>query len=88
MTALEFILYAALFIVGILAHIAVYAAYQNGVTDGYGYAREPRNPGYKQAGEYLRKYMAHRWSELRIQPPGVWKGHVAPDLPPVSKDAP
>jgi hypothetical protein len=41
------------------------AAYRNGVTDGYGYAKEPTCPGYKGAGEYLRSTMAHRWPELR-----------------------
>ena len=65
MTTIEFTLSAALFMVCLMAHIGVYAAYQNGVTDGYGFAREPRNPGYRRAGEYLRKHMAHRWRELR-----------------------
>lgn len=65
MTTIEFTLFAALFMVSLLAYIGVYAAYQNGVTDGYGYAREPRNPGYKTAGDFLRTHMAHRWSELR-----------------------
>ena len=41
------------------------AAYRNGVTDGYGYAREPSCPGYQRAGRHLHKYMAHRWHELR-----------------------
>jgi hypothetical protein len=41
-----------------------HAAYRNGVTDGYGYSREPYCPGYEVAGEYLRKHMAHRWPEL------------------------
>lgn len=40
------------------------AAYRNGVTDGYGYSREPTCPGYADAGRYLRTYMAHRWHEL------------------------
>ena len=43
------------------------AAWRNGVTVGYGYAKEPRNPGYQAAGEYLRKFMAHRCPELRNQ---------------------
>lgn len=43
---------------------AIYAAYRNGVTDGYGYSREPNNPGYAKAGEYLREAMSHRWAEL------------------------
>lgn len=45
--------------------IAGIYAYRNGVTDGYGFAREPNNPGYRRAGEYLRRNMAHRWEELR-----------------------
>ena len=40
------------------------AAYRNGCTDGYGYSKEPTCPGYKKAGEYLQKYMSHRWPEL------------------------
>ena len=41
------------------------AAYRNGVTDGYGYAKEGRgHPGYRRAGEYLREHMKHRWHEL------------------------
>lgn len=40
------------------------AAYRNGVTDGFGYAMEPNCPGYRKAGEYLKKHMAHRWPEL------------------------
>jgi hypothetical protein len=48
-----------------LALIGQKSAYRNGVTDGYGYAREPHNPGYRKAGAYLRKHMGHRWGELR-----------------------
>lgn len=40
-------------------------AYRNGVNDGYGYAKEPTNPGYQAAGNYLKEVMAHRWPELR-----------------------
>jgi hypothetical protein len=40
------------------------ASYRNGVTDGYGYAREPNSPGYQAAGKYLRETMRHRWPEL------------------------
>lgn len=43
---------------------AIRSAYRNGVTDGYGYAREPWNPGYHDAGLYLRENMAHRWPDL------------------------
>lgn len=65
MTTIEIILYIALLLVCGLAVLSIKAAYQNGVTDGYGFAREPRNPGYKTAGDFLRKHMAHRWRELR-----------------------
>lgn len=41
------------------------AAWRNGVTDGYGYSKEPNCPGYAKAGDYLRRNMAYRWSELR-----------------------
>lgn len=62
MTTLEIVL------IGLLAVVLVMnamAAYTNGVTDGYGYSKEPNCPGYANAGRYLRKYMAHRWHELR-----------------------
>jgi hypothetical protein len=58
------------YLIGVLAFSLVLsvwsnrAAYRNGVTDGYGYAREPNCPGYAVAGEYLRKWMSHRWVEL------------------------
>lgn len=39
-------------------------AWRNGVTDGYGYAKEPDCPGYKAAGDYLKATMSHRWPEL------------------------
>jgi len=39
-------------------------AYRNGVTDGFGYAWEPKNPGYKRAGRYLKKHMTYRWRQL------------------------
>ncbi len=41
------------------------AAYRNGCTDGFGFSKEPRCSGYKKAGEYLRRTMAHRWPELQ-----------------------
>jgi hypothetical protein len=45
----------------VLAFGSLPAAYRNGVTDGYGYSREPRNPGYAKAGRYLQASMSHRW---------------------------
>jgi hypothetical protein len=57
------------FIVGIVCMVigfgTSWAAYRNGVTDGYGYAKEPTCPGYKVAGEFLKTHMAHRWPELK-----------------------
>jgi hypothetical protein len=52
----------------VITGIACRACYHNGVTDGFGYSREPLNPGHRLAGEYLRKYLAHRWPELRQVP--------------------
>jgi hypothetical protein len=56
----------------VVAIFATGAAYRNGVADGYGYSREPNNPGYKKAGWLLKKYSAHRWPELKGEaaPPG------------------
>lgn len=48
----------------IIATLGCIASYRNGVNDGYGFSREPNNPGYQKAGRYLRKYAAHRWPEL------------------------
>jgi hypothetical protein len=64
------------------------AAYRNGATDGYGFAREPGNPGYAHAGRYLRANMDHRWPELtcpvycrcRLIPPQGGSG-TAPTKP-------
>ena len=49
----------------IVAVLISVMAYRNGVNDGYGYAREPWNPGYQKAGTYLREEMSHRWPELK-----------------------
>jgi hypothetical protein len=54
-----------LFGLSIVGVLCAMVAYHNGVTEGYGYGREPGNPGYAQAGRYLRKHCAHRWSELK-----------------------
>jgi hypothetical protein len=55
----------ALAIAFVFQLIGLRAAYHNGVTDGYGFAKEPRNPGYQRAGNYLKTFMAHRWHELK-----------------------
>lgn len=65
MTPTEFSLLGFLVLYVLLSLIGMGAAYRNGVTDGYGYSKEPNCPGYKRAGEFLRKYMAHRWHELK-----------------------
>ena len=63
------------FLIGLLALVvflaaaAIAAAYRNGVVEGYGYSREPDNPGYRMAGEHLRAHMAHRWPELTEEDP-------------------
>lgn len=62
MVAILFVIAVGLFVVAIFA---TKAAYENGIVDGYGFAKEPSCPGYKSAGEYLRKHMAHRWPELK-----------------------
>jgi hypothetical protein len=49
----------------LLSVVAVSSAYNNGVNDGYGFSREPDNPGYQRAGNYLVHYCSHRWPELR-----------------------
>lgn len=57
-------LFAAFALASGLLVLGLRAAYQNGVTDGYGFAREPRNPGYQRAGNYLKTFMGHRWPDL------------------------
>lgn len=37
------------------------AAYRNGCNDGYGFSKEPNNPGYREAGKILLK----RWPEIQ-----------------------
>lgn len=65
MTPTELGLGIGLLFVACMAALAVGAAYRNGVTDGYGYSKEPSCPGYAKAGKFLREMMAHRWSELK-----------------------
>ena len=50
--------------VSIVVFSSLNAVYRNGVTDGFGYSVEPENPGYAEAGKYLRENMAYRWPEL------------------------
>lgn len=69
MTPFEVVLLIILAVVVVLAFFGQSAAYQNGVTDGYGYSVEPNCPGYRHAGEFLKESMAHRWPEL-VAPKG------------------
>jgi hypothetical protein len=71
MTPIEINLFIALLVLCFWSAVGVNAAYRNGVTDGYGYAREPMNPGYQKAGRYLREHMAYRWRELRNKWDGI-----------------
>jgi hypothetical protein len=56
--------YAAITLITIIGVLALRATYRNGVCDGYGFGREPKNPGYRKAGNYLKEYMTHRWPEI------------------------
>ena len=55
-------------VVGVVALLIVLggldASYKNGVSDGYGYSREPGNPGYRRAGLYLFHHMSYRWRDI------------------------
>ena len=54
-------------LVAILFFAMVYfcsgASYYNGVNDGFGFAKEPWNPGYRRAGEWIKKYTSYKWPE-------------------------
>jgi hypothetical protein len=56
-------LFLILLIVCAGASIGVTVAYRDGVVDGYGYAKDSRNPDYRKAGQLLES-MSHRWPEL------------------------
>jgi len=43
---------------------SIEAAYRNGVADGYGFAKEPNNPGFAKAREVLKQSSSHRYEEL------------------------
>ena len=73
------ILISALFLLwALLSVIACAAAYRNGVNDGYGFSQEPWNPGYRKAGNYLRKHCRMRWrvppEEIEFSPGTADKG--------------
>ena len=70
------IVFASVFALAVILAASNRAAYRNGVTDGYGYSREPLNPGYAAAGKYLRESMVHRWPDLHDPVRGPH-----PDLP-------
>ena len=70
MTPIEIVLLIAFVSLAFFSLLAQGAAYRNGVTDGYGFSKEPTCPGYRTAGHHLRTTMAHRWPELRDAVPG------------------
>ena len=65
MTGLEIALTLILMVSIVCGVFASSAAYRNGIFDGYGYSKEPNCPGYKVAGDYLKRYASHRWPELK-----------------------
>lgn len=69
MFTLQTVIFTLLSLVATLLVIgALRAAWCNGVVDGYGFATEPINPGYRAAGDYLFETMRHRWPELCYRP--------------------
>uniref|UniRef100_A0A6M3LA71 Uncharacterized protein n=1 Tax=viral metagenome TaxID=1070528 RepID=A0A6M3LA71_9ZZZZ len=50
-----------MFLAMVFVLLCVHLSYQNGITDGYGAAVEPDNPGYQKARNWLKKHMKHRW---------------------------
>jgi hypothetical protein len=48
----------------VLGAFGARSAYFNGVSDGFGFAVDPENPGHQRAAAWLRKYMGHRWPTL------------------------
>ena len=76
MSEAEIVLVVLMVLILVVAAVGMNAAYRNGVCDGYGYAKEPRNPGYAFAGRYLKRHMAQRWPELREAKDVHWSsGH-------------
>jgi len=65
MTIGEIWLALALLALFLVSLVSVRVAYCCGVTDGYGYSKEPNCPGYAKAGDYLKAVMSHRWPELK-----------------------
>lgn len=52
---MELVLWLLLLFVSAGASVGVTAAYRNGVSDGFGFAIEPLNPGYRKAGAILEQ---------------------------------
>lgn len=58
------------------------AAYRNGVADGYGFSREPDNPGYQEARTILIEGSSHRWPDIESYcEPTVQAAAAAPQVP-------
>lgn len=56
---------------GVLAVVWIFsiaAAYRNGVNEGFGYACEPWNPEYQQAGAILANGALKRWQQKKPDP--------------------
>jgi len=90
MSGFELFLFIVLLALCLLAKWGTEAAYKNGVTDGYGYSREPRNPGYREAGKYLYEGMRHRWRDIpdpnpaarfRLVTPEEWERRLKEEPP-------
>lgn len=64
MSRIDLVILLGSILFALIALAGARSAYRNGVTDGYGFAKEPRNPGYSEAGHFLKKAMSHRWPEL------------------------
>lgn len=57
-------IFAAIACCSVICSITNRAAYRNGVADGYGFSREPHNPGYQDAKNILIEGSSHRWPDI------------------------
>lgn len=48
--------------------LSIRAAYRNGVADGHGFACEPWNPAYQEAGKILASQALTRWENKMAAP--------------------
>lgn len=47
-----------------LMYMLNHVAYLDGVKDGYGYAKDPCNKQYAEAGDYLKRFVKHPHEEV------------------------